>query len=110
MTSARSVVLYLFAVLATLAGLALRAPGASGCSRVPTADSPACYQHFQNASFPVIAGHIASQRLVARSRRSGSAAGTARMGVAFDRLMSNEKFAGVERRDLSARKARGATC
>lgn len=110
MTSARSVVLYLFAALATLAGLALSAPAASGRSRVPTAHSPACYQHFQNASFPVIAGDITSQPLVARSRRSASAAGTARMGVAPGRLMSNENFAGVERRYLSAREARGGTC
>ncbi len=110
MTSARSVVLYLFAGLATLAGLALSAPAASERSRVPTAHFPACYQHFQNASFPVIAGDITSQRLVARSSCSASAAGIAPMGAAPDRLMSNENFAGVERRSLSARKARGGTC
>src|SRR5689334_9137463 len=110
MTSARSVVLYLFAALATLAGLAHGALAASEGGRVPTANPLASYQPFQNASFPVIAGPVTSQRLIARSKRSASAAGTARMGVTRDCLMSNENFAGVERRHLSARAARGGTC
>jgi hypothetical protein len=110
MDSARSVVLYLFAALTTLAGLAQGAPAASDGGRLPTANPLACYQIFQNASFPVIAGPVTSQRLVARSTRIASAAGTARMGVIPDCLMSNENFAGVERRHLSARAARGGTC
>jgi hypothetical protein len=106
MTSARPAVLYVFAALATLAILALSAP-ASERSRVP-ADSVGCYQHIQNASFPLIAGHRTAQRVAAK--KFASATGIPQMGVTFDPLMSKQNFAGPERRWVSARQARGGTC
>ena len=110
MTSARSVVLYLFAALAAVAGLALGASAASGCSRISTAASLASYQHFQNTSSPAIAGHITSQRFAAPVARRASATGNPRMSVASERLTSNGNFSGAKRRHRNARRARSGTC
>jgi len=106
MTSARSVVTYLFAVLPVLACVALDAPAASASSTAPTAILLVSCQPFQNTSSSAIAGNSTVQM----TRGESATANPAQMSVGPDCLTLNGNFAGAQRRHQSAPEARGGIC
>jgi hypothetical protein len=111
MTSARSVVTYLFAVLAALGCVAPGATAASDCSSALTAAHRVSCQHFQNTSSSAIAGNSTWQQFAAQITRGESAtANPAQVSVGPDCLTLNGNFAGVQRRHQSAPEARGGIC